>query len=74
MHERHTYIDNSICSPSFLLCDWPGASVHGDDDPSDDHSSADAADSLPSTAAGSAPAATGPNAATGNIVTHTNSP
>ena len=44
-----------------------GASVHGHDESSDDHSAADAADPVSASASGSAAAATGVDAPTGTF-------
>lgn len=49
----------------------PGSCVHGDDEPTDDHSSADATDSVSPSTPGPATAAAGAHATAGNTHTHT---
>lgn len=58
------------CYKFLLRSDWPGSGVHGDDDPTNDHASADAADPLAPTAAGFASAATSPHATAGTNTHH----
>jgi len=48
-----------------------GAGINGNDDPTDDNSTADAADPLSTSAPSFTPTATSPYAATGNTNTHT---
>lgn len=70
-YDAQTHTNNHVCGhllgcPLFL-----GASIHGNDDPTDDNSSADAADPLSASAPSFTPTATSPYAATGNTHTHT---
>lgn len=62
-----TCVPRAVC-----VCVSSGARVHGDDEPTDDHSSADATDPVPPSAPGPAAATAGFNATAGKTHTHIN--
>lgn len=73
----HQLMLKHTCTTMFAVTYWTyfplflGAGIHGNDDPTDDNSSADAADPLSASAPSFTPTATSPYAATGNTHTHT---
>lgn len=65
------YKHNHACGHLLVCLLLLGAGIHGNDDPTDDNSSADAADPLSTSAPSFTPTATSPYAATGNTNTDT---
>lgn len=73
-YDAQTHTNNHVCGHLLDCLLFIGASIHGNDDPTDDNSSADAADPLSASAPSFTPTATSPYAATGNTQRHTWAP